>query len=149
MDMSAADTSTPHSHSPRLIVSVTHTIPSLLGSLSSACQCPSLTSLLLEELPLVTDRSVVHPQCGLASRCRSLTRLSVSRCRQLTFASLQALSVQSVELLQLDMTMIEDVEAVERARRDSDRGQQWSAAMARLNRRGCRLLRGAQIRPDG
>ena len=108
-----------------------------------------MTSLLLEDLPLITDRSVVHSLSGVASQCRSLARLSVSRCRQLSFASLQALSIQSLELLQLDMTMIEDVEAAERAPRDSDRGQQWSAAMARLTRRGCRLLRGAQIRPEG
>ena len=103
--------------------------------------------LVLEALPLLTDRCVVHPTAGLAFCLRALQRLSVSRCRQLTFAALQALSARALDLRMLDMALIEHVEAAERA--TDERKRLWAPVQARLAARGCQFLRGAQIRHEG
>ena len=96
----------------------------------------------MEELPLLTDRCIAHQTAGLARLCRSLQHLSLSRCRGLTFASLLCLSRYGVELRVLDMTLIAGVEEAEKASAGSERGREWRAAKARLDSRGCQLLRG-------
>ena len=118
------------------------------GVLHIAAHCPSLVRLELEEVAQLSDRCVVDASLGLVSCCLQLQRLSLSRCRHLTLASLRALAGRSMQLRLLDMTLVAAVDEAAREGERSERGAEFVRCKRLLERRGCQLLSGHQTALD-
>ena len=107
-----------------------------------ALSCPHLSHLRMEELTLLTDRSIAHPTRGLAINCRDLETLYVARCTHLTIESISALVRHCTHLCILDVSLIAAIAHAESADRSSALRQQFELISKKLAYRTCQFIRG-------